>query len=133
VACLDGTPWRLELARARCDLGAELRRLGRRAEGRVALEAAMDAAHACGAALLAERAAEELRASGARPRRRAVTGLDALTPSELRVARLAAAGRSNRDIAQELFVTPATVETHLTRTYRKLGIAGRDDLAASGV
>ena len=60
---------------------------------------------------------------------RAITGLDALTPSEERVARLAAAGRTNRDIAQELFITLATVETHLTRAYRKLEVPGRDELA----
>jgi DNA-binding NarL/FixJ family response regulator len=88
----------------------------------------MDEAYAIGAAPLADRAAEELRASGARPRKRAVTGFDALTPSELRVARLAAEGRSNREIAQELFVTMATVETHLTRTYRKLDLDGREGL-----
>ena len=131
VASLDGTPWRLELARARCDLGAELRRAGSRREARAQLEAAMGLAHACGATPLAERAADELRASGARPRRRAITGMDALTPSEERVARLAAAGRTNRDIAQELFITLATVETHLTRSYRKLGVPGREELAGA--
>ena len=91
----------------------------------------MGLAHACGASPLAERAAGELRASGARPRRRAITGLDALTPSEERVAWLASTGRTNRDIAQELFITLATVETHLTRAYRKLGVAGRDELAGA--
>jgi DNA-binding CsgD family transcriptional regulator len=131
VAALDGTPWRLELARARCDLGAELRRAGSRREARAELEAAMGLAHACGASPLAERAAGELRASGARPRRRAITGLDALTPSEERVAWLASTGRTNRDIAQELFITLATVETHLTRAYRKLNVAGRDELAGA--
>ena len=89
----------------------------------------MDEAHACGAAPLADRAAEELRATGARPRRRAISGRDALTASELRVATLAAAGRTNRQAAEELFVTLATIETHLSRTYRKLGIAGRAALA----
>ena len=91
----------------------------------------MDEAHACGAEPLAERAADELRASGARPRRRAITGLDALTPSERRVASHAADGRTNREIAQELFVTVATVETHLSRAYRKLGVDGRAALAGA--
>jgi DNA-binding CsgD family transcriptional regulator len=91
----------------------------------------MGLAHACGASPLAERAAGELRASGARPRRRAITGLDALTPSEERVAWLASTGRTNRDIAQELFITLATVETHLTRAYRKLGVPGREELAGA--
>jgi DNA-binding CsgD family transcriptional regulator len=131
VGLLEGTPWRLDLARARVDLGAAQRRAGMRRLGRESLARAMDEAHACGAIPLAERAAEELRASGARPRRRAVSGLDALTPSERRVADLAAAGRTNREIAQELFVTMATVETHLTRVYRKLDLAGRTELAGA--
>jgi DNA-binding CsgD family transcriptional regulator len=129
VEVLEDTNWKLERAKARCDLGSALRRTGRRRDGREQLSIAMDEAHACGAEPLAERAAEELRASGARPRRRAISGLDALTPSERRVAELAAAGRTNREIAQELFVTMATVETHLTRTYRKLEIEGRDGLS----
>ena len=104
VDLLENTPWRFDRARARLELGSALRRAGRRRDGRVALALAMDEAHACGAEALAERAAEELRASGARPRRRAISGLDALTPSERRVATLAADGRTNRAIAQELFV-----------------------------
>jgi DNA-binding CsgD family transcriptional regulator len=70
-----------------------------------------------------------LRAGGARPRRLAVSGVLALTPSERRVAELAAAGSSNRDIARTLFVTPKTVEVHLTSTYQKLQVPGRRDLA----
>ncbi|HEY1274649.1 MAG TPA: AAA family ATPase [Thermoleophilaceae bacterium] len=128
VELLDETPFRLDRARARCDLGAALRRAGRRRDARAVLAQAMDEAHACGADPLAERAADELRRSGARPRRRAISGVDALTPSERRVAELAAAGRSNREVAEELFVTTATVETHLSRIYRKLGLAGRDGL-----
>ena len=131
VAAVEDTPWRLERARARLDLGSALRRAGTRRAAREALALAMDEAHACGAEPLAERAAEELRASGARPRRRAVTGRDALTPSELRVARLAAGGHSNRQIAEELFVTMATVETHLSRCYRKLDLGGRAGLATA--
>lgn len=126
---LGGTPWRLEHARVGVDLGAAVRRAGRRREAREILVDAMDEAHRCGAEALVERAGHELRASGARPRRRAVTGADALTPSERRVADLAVTGMTNREIAQELFVSLATVETHLTRTYRKLAIDGRPDLA----
>jgi DNA-binding CsgD family transcriptional regulator len=74
-------------------------------------------------------AREELRAAGARPRRPWRTGVDALTPSELRVARLAAQGRSNREIAYELYVTLKAVEGHLARAYAKLGIDGRNQLA----
>jgi DNA-binding CsgD family transcriptional regulator len=128
---LEGTPWQLEHARTLCDLGAALRAAGRRREAREALAAAMDEAHRCGAESLAERAADELRSTGARPRRRALRGVDALTPSEARVAELAASGRSNREIAQDLFVTLATVETHLTRVYRKVGVDGRERLAAT--
>lgn len=91
----------------------------------------MDAAHACGAVPLAERARQELRASGARPRRPALTGAQALTASERRVAELAAEGLGNRAIAEQLFVTTATVETHLRHAFRKLGIGSREELAAA--
>jgi DNA-binding CsgD family transcriptional regulator len=128
---LEGTPWRLELARVRVDLGAALRRSGRRADSREPLRAGMDLAAACGARMLAERARTELLATGARPRRLALTGAGALTPSERRVCELAAAGRTNRQIAQDLFVTTSTVETHLRHAYRKLGLRSRDALAAS--
>jgi DNA-binding CsgD family transcriptional regulator len=125
---LDG-PWRLDRARVQCDLGAALRRAGARRDARERLSAALDEAHSCGAEALARRAADELRRSGARPRRRSLSGLDALTPSELRVAQLAAAGNTNREIAQALFVAMPTVETHLTRVYRKLDVSGRGRLA----
>ncbi len=68
---------------------------------------------------------------GARPRRDARRGPDALTAAELRVARMAADGSSNREIAQALFVTPKTVETHLGNTYAKLAVTGRAQLAAA--
>jgi DNA-binding CsgD family transcriptional regulator len=82
----------------------------------------------CGAPPLAARARDELRAAGARPRRPWRTGVEALTPSELRVARLAAEGRSNREIACELYVTLKAIEGHLARAYAKLGIEGRGQL-----
>ena len=88
-------------------------------------------AHACGATPLAERARTELLAAGARPRRLATTGAQALTASEGRVAGLAADGLRNRRIAEELFVTTATVETHLRHAFRKLGMRSRDDLRRS--
>jgi len=77
---------------------------------------------------LAARAREELRATGARPRREWRTGVEALTPSELRIVRLAAEGRTNREIAHQLYVTLKTVEGHLARAYAKLGIEGRTQL-----
>ena len=85
----------------------------------------------CGASSLASWARSELYSAGSRPRREALSGPESLTPSELRVAELAAAGHSNRDIAQTLYVTPKTVEVHLTSIYRKLGISTRTELSAS--
>jgi DNA-binding CsgD family transcriptional regulator len=124
-------PWRLDRARVRCELGAALRRAGERRAARALLVRALDEAHTCGAEVLAAQATDELRASGARPRRRALSGHDALTPGERRVADLAGRGRTNREIAQELFVTVTTVETHLSRVYRKLGVPGRAELAVA--
>ena len=126
---LASSPARLHEAYARVDLGAALRRANRRAEARRPLETGMDLAHACGAKLLAERARTELLATGARPRRLAVSGTGALTPSEKRVVVLAAQGLTNRRIAQHLFVTTATVETHLRHAFRKLDVKSRTELA----
>ncbi|MGD0557406.1 MAG: helix-turn-helix transcriptional regulator [Streptosporangiaceae bacterium] len=91
----------------------------------------MDLAHALGGLALADRARQELVTAGGRPRRDAIRGRDALTPSESRVAQLAANGQTNRQIAQALFVTQRTVETHLTSTYGKLGISSRPELLAA--
>jgi DNA-binding CsgD family transcriptional regulator len=129
AATLDGSPALLERGRSLAELGAALRRDGQRAAARDPLARALDLAARCGARPLAHRAREELNAAGARPRRPWRTGVDALTPSELRVARLAAAGRSNREIAYELYVTLKAVEGHLARAYAKLGIEGRSQLA----
>lgn len=128
VEVLASSPARLEHAKALVELGAALRRSGHRLESRHYLRRGVELAQICGATPLIERGYTELRASGARPRRIALSGPDALTPSERRVAELAAAGQSNRDIAQALFITTNTVEVHLTRTYRKLGVTGRSGL-----
>ena len=80
---------------------------------------------------LRRQAEEELRATGARPRRLVLSGLDSLTASERRVARLAAEARTNREIAQSLFVSARTIEGHLTAIYRKLEIKARDELPAA--
>ncbi len=131
VDVLERSAARLEHARALADLGAALRRAGQRADSREVLRASLDLAHRCGALALAERARIELIAAGGRPRRPVLTGLDSLTASERRVAQLAAAGHSNREIAQQLFVTARTVEGHLTHTYQKLAIGSREQLAAA--
>jgi DNA-binding CsgD family transcriptional regulator len=110
------------------DLGAALRRGGHRVASREILRPALDLAHRCGALALTERARTELIAAGGRPRRLELTGLDSLTPSERRVAQLAAAGLPNREIAQHLFITARTVEGHLTHSYQKLGITSREQL-----
>jgi DNA-binding CsgD family transcriptional regulator len=128
-AVLRSSPALLERAHSLVELGAALRRAGQRAAARAPLGESLELAARCGARPLAARAREELKATGARPRRDWRTGLEALTPSELRVARLAAEGRSNRAIAQELYVTLKTVEGHLAHVYAKLEIDGRTELA----
>jgi DNA-binding NarL/FixJ family response regulator len=131
VAILAVGQDRLEHIRALIDLGAALRRAGRRAAARPPLREALDLSAQGGATALASAARTELLATGARPRRDELRGRDALTASERRIAMLAAEGRSNREIAQALFVTLRTVETHLTHAYSKLGIERREHLAGA--
>jgi len=131
VAMLAGSPARLEHTRALVAFGAALRRANRRADARAPLRRALDQADRGGMRLLARRAREELNAVGARPRRSALSGPGALTPAEHRVAILAAQGHGNRAIAERLYVTQRTVETHLTHAFQKLGITSRADLAAA--
>jgi DNA-binding CsgD family transcriptional regulator len=128
VEVLAGSQARLEHARALVDLGAALRRVNQRTEARQRLREGVDLARRVGAFGLAERANDEIAATGARPRKILQTGLDALTASERRVAQLAAGGMSNKEIAQTLFVTIKTVEVHLSHAYRKLEISSRAQL-----
>ena len=128
VSLLEATPARYELALALTDLGRHLRLIGHPGQARTPLRRALDLAQRSGAAPLADQARRELLAVGARPRRTALTGLDALTSAERRVAGLAADGLSNRQIAEHLFITQATVETHLRHAFRKLGITSRAEL-----
>lgn len=125
VDTLTASSLRTEEARARADLGVVLLRSGRRRAGREQLEAALEAAVACGARGTAQAVQAELEVAGAAPKRLA---FDELTASERRVAELAAGGGSNREIAEELLVTPKTVENHLTRVYAKLAIRSRAEL-----
>ena len=128
MAILRTSPSRLELARALVSLGGAQRRQGHRAAARETLGEGLDMAREFGALALEREAEGELRAAGARPRRRDRSGVYALTPSELRVAEMAAAGMTNREIAQSLFVTVKAVQFHLGNTYRKLGVASREQL-----
>ena len=131
IECLRRADAKLELARALVDHGSALRRAGERSRSREPLHEGLELATACGATVLAEHARTELRAAGARPRRVARSGVDSLTPSERRVATLAAQGLTNAEVAQALFVTVRTVEMHLSAVYRKLEIASRAGLPAA--
>jgi class 3 adenylate cyclase/DNA-binding CsgD family transcriptional regulator len=131
VAVLEPSPARLEHAYALANLGAALRRANHRAEARERLRQALELAQRGGATVLAEQAHEELIATGARPRRVELSGAAALTPSERRIAAMAAEGMSNREIAQALFVTLRTVEMHLSNAFRKLGVSSRTQLPAA--
>lgn len=128
---LEGSAAVLERAEVAVARGAALRRAGLRRQAREHLRVGLDLARSCGARVLVDRAAEELEAAGARRPQMAVSGVDALTPSELRVVRLAADGHTNRAIAETLFVTRKTVESHLSNAYRKLGISTRSELTTA--
>ena len=128
---LEGSQARLDHARTLVELGGALRRGGRRRDARGPLREGLDLARRCGATALSERALEELRAAGGRPRRQELTGSESLTASERRVTAMAVEGLSNPQIAQALFVTRRTVEMHLTNAYRKLDIGSRGELAGA--
>jgi DNA-binding CsgD family transcriptional regulator len=125
---LAHSPARLEHARVLVDLGAAFRAAGQRTAAREPLLDGLTLAARCGARTLERRARAELTAIGIRPRTSERSGVDSLTPSERRVAGLAATGGTNREIAQKLFVTEKTVETHLGRAFRKLEISSRRQL-----
>jgi DNA-binding NarL/FixJ family response regulator len=125
---LERAPARLEQAKALAALGGALRHRRKPTKAREPLRRALELADVCGAHALVDTVRSEIYATGARPRTTALSGVLALTASERRVADLAAGGRTNRDIAQTLYVTPKTVEVHLSNAYRKLGIASRNDL-----
>ncbi len=129
VTVLESSPADLDLARALILRGAQVRRRGERVTARPLLTRGLELARECGATPLVEEATQQLASAGARPRSILRRGRDALTPTELRVARLAADGHSNPEIAQAQFVTLKTVETQLGSCYRKLGIGSRRELA----
>ena len=131
VDVLAGSELRVAHTRALIDLGAALRRGGHRRDARQPLREGLDLANRCGSLVESDRAMHELRATGARPRRLVVSGVDSLSAQERRVAAMATEGLSNREIAESLFLTRRTVEMHLTGAYRKLDVAGRGDLPAA--
>jgi DNA-binding NarL/FixJ family response regulator len=131
VETLERSSARLELAKALLAYGTALRLARKPSEAREPLRRALELGSACSAEALVERARNELRAAGVRPRREALGGIEALTPSERRVAAMAAEEMTNREIAQTLFVTPKTVEVHLSNAYRKLEIRNRRQLAGA--
>jgi DNA-binding CsgD family transcriptional regulator len=122
-----------ERARTQLAYGERLRRSRQRAQARIQLRSALDTFDGIGAALWAERTRAELSATGETVRKRDVSALEMLTPQELRVARLAAAGSSNKDVAAHLFLSSRTVEYHLGKVFTKLGVASRVELAHAGL
>src|SRR4051794_2476999 len=128
LAVLAPSPARLEHARVLLDIGATFRAAGQRTAAREPLLEALELTARCGARALERRARAELAAIGVRPRSTDRSGADSLTPSERRVVELAAEGGTNREIAQMLFVTEKTVETHLGRSFRKLEVSSRRQL-----
>ena len=125
------TPDDFEAARTELAYGSRLRRLKRRVDSRPHLRTALAAFERLGAVPWADQAAAELRATGETAQRRSTTGLDHLTPQELQVAHMLAVGRTTREAAAALFLSPKTIEYHRRNVYLKLGIRSRDELAAA--
>jgi DNA-binding CsgD family transcriptional regulator len=128
VEVLERSEAVLDRARALVDFGGALRRAGKRRQSRDPLRRGLELAEGCRARALAERARAEIAAAGGRPRRTALSGPEALTPREYQVASLAAQGKSNREIAEALFVTVKTIEWHLRHAYEKVGVGSRREL-----
>ena len=118
-----------EAARTRLCWGERLRRTRRRSDARELLRSALTTFERVGAAPWADRARDELRAAGEAVERAASLPAEELTPQELRIAMLVAQGRTNPEVAAEVFISRKTVEHHLSQIYRKLGIRSRTDLA----
>ncbi len=131
AALVESSPRRPVRVRVQASYGAALRRAGNRELARDVLYRAVDGATEIGMEKVKEKALRELALAGGRLRRARSTGPASLTEAQHQVARLASAGLTNREIAERLFVTIKTVETHLVAVYRKLGIGGRDQLASA--
>ena len=125
---LRPTRLRVDLARARLLYGEWLRRERRRMDARTELREAHERFSEFGMEAFAERARVELEATGEHARTRTVDTLGDLTPQEAQISRLAAQGRSNKEIAAQLFISPSTVEYHLRKVFRKLDVKTRIEL-----
>jgi DNA-binding CsgD family transcriptional regulator len=127
---LSGSRARIELARTHLLYGEWLRRERRRVDAREHLRVALEAFTGMGVEGFANRAERELLATGERARKRTVETGDQLTPQEVQISRLVAQGHTNREIAAQLYISPNTVEYHLRKAFRKLGVKSRTQLAS---
>ena len=127
----DLSSWPFARARLQLAYGASLRRRRRSAESRAPLRASRDTFDALGATAWADRARQELRASGEQSRPRTPEAREQLSPQELLIAQLAAEGLTNREIGARLYLSHRTVGTHLHRIFPKLGITSRVALRAA--
>jgi DNA-binding CsgD family transcriptional regulator len=130
VCAAESLGWPLETARTELLYGQRLRRDRRRRESRPHLTRAAALFDRLGARPWGERARAELEATGERARLRKTPVPDELTPQEIQLARIVAQGLSNREAAEHMFLSPKTVEAHLSTMYRKLGVRSRTELAA---
>jgi DNA-binding CsgD family transcriptional regulator len=128
IEMLERTRVRVELARAHLVYGEWLRRERRRLDAREQLRTAHKLFTEFGMQAFAERTRVELEATGARARKRTPETRDDLTPQEAQISRLAAEGATNQEIAAQLFISPSTVDYHLRKAFRKLGVKSRHQL-----